>query len=113
MASEFYLDIDSAIVYVRLFAHVDGFDVMSVHGNPEFMDLMREHKNVVYDYSEATRIDITIEDAKSFAKLAGLEAKLTSGLVISVIPRDAEHKKGAELYQNIANELGADIRIIE
>jgi hypothetical protein len=111
MANEFYLN--NSIVYVRLFDMVDGYDLMSVHANEKFMDLIRTYEKVIYDYSDATRINFTLQEVKSFAKLASLEAKLTDNFVIGIISNNAEHKKMIEIYQSNASQSGARVLIID
>ena len=110
MSHEFFLK--EGIVYVRLFDTVDGCDVMHVHNAETFLDLARSHHLVVYDYSDAKEIKITMEDVEAFAKLAIFESQLTPELVIGVIPKDQAHRIGTEHYQSAANKEGANIRII-
>jgi hypothetical protein len=111
MAIEFH--ILKTIVYVGLFDKVDGYDLMRIHANEGFMDLVRTYAKVVYDYSDAVQINITEQEVRSFAKLAGIEAKLTNHFVIGIIPQNAQHKYMVELYQNIAVESGAKVLIID
>lgn len=111
MASEYF--VNNLIVQVRLFNRVDGFDIMSVHGDEQFLSLVREYKNVVYNYADTESIVFSLDDAKSFAKLAAVESKITSDLIIGVIPKDNEHRKSAALYQSVANDLGANVVIID
>lgn len=111
MASEFY--VSNSIVRVRLFGLVDGLDIMGIHGQTGFVSASREYKRIVYDYSEATKIDFTYDDAIKFAKLAALETQITPALVIGVIPMGESQLEVSKLYRDKANQAGAKVVIIE
>lgn len=111
MASEFY--VSNSIVHVRLFGRVDGLDIMAIHGETGFVAASREYKKVVYDYSEATKINFSFDDAIEFAKLAALETQITPALVIGVMPMGKSQLEGSELYRDKANQAGAKVAIIE
>lgn len=111
MAVEYSLN--NGVVHIRLYDEVDGFDVMNVHNREEFMHDVRRYKKVLYDYSGATDITFTLEDAKAFAKLAAVESSITKDLVIAVLPKDEAHAKAARVYQQNANQGGARVIIIQ
>ncbi|WP_100641900.1 hypothetical protein [Alteromonas facilis] len=111
MASEFF--VNNGIVQIRLFDDVDAFDLMEVHQSTSFLELVREYKHVLYDYSGANVITLTESDARSFAKLATIESQITPELVIGVIPKDDAHKKGSEFYRELAVAGGARVVIVD
>ncbi|GGW82798.1 hypothetical protein [Alteromonas halophila] len=98
-------------VVVRLAGHVKVTDLLVCQEDTAFLNALDETSAVVYDYSDATQVDITQNDTVHLARLAEHMAQFMSPLTIIIIPHNPAEPQQARLYCETIKSDELDARV--
>lgn len=85
-------------IHVEYLDVVDGFDVLNQYRQVKFHQAMHSIKKIIFDYTHAVEVNLSIEDTDSFVTLAKVQSCF-SVIHVAVVPKFQDGLERAEHYK--------------
>lgn len=90
--------VESDLVWVRYFGRIDAHDMIAVSQDQTYLAHLRTLKKVFYDYQDVSENQIVLDEVSAVADITRLEAFITDGVKVALLPSDALSRQRMEHY---------------
>ena len=98
-------------VHVEYFDYVDSLDVIRQVNDNEFWAQLEQVKKVIFDYSGASQLAISLDDLKHFATIARVQAHLIGPVDVAAVIAGPERLENALAYKKYSeNPNDSDLK---
>ncbi len=101
------------VVLVQFVGYVDGLQLVKMLSEDNFLPNLDKVKKLIFDYSCAEEIDLSLEETKRFATIAQINANFIEHLHIVIVLSSKEGLARAQFYQQSTNAPNWHVDIVE